>query len=128
MVFEFVSRRECQLCWSRWVKIEMRISAGMVAREGEGDIADFRRRERREEVTDFIEDEVEFRRLLIIWGPDFTRLGIVGGMSERMVCCWREVGMNCVSSLEMQIFVSETDCNDGMAMVSLGRLGAFPSI
>lgn len=54
---------------------------------------------------------------------------MTGGMSERMVCCcWREVGMNCVSSLEREIFVSDTDCNEGIAMVSLERVGAFPSI
>lgn len=66
VVFEFVSMRECQLGWSKWMNIEVRISVGIVAREGEGDVADFRRRERREEVTDFMEDEVEFRRRLII--------------------------------------------------------------
>lgn len=86
--------RACQAAWSKWTNIEVRISAGIVAREGEGDIADFRRRERREDVTDFMEDEVEFLRRLIILGPDFRRPGMMGGMRERMVCCWREVGMN----------------------------------
>lgn len=33
-----------------------------------------------------------------------------------------------MSSLDMEIFVSDTGFKEGIAIVSLGRAGAFPSI